>query len=120
MATAEATAEVVEPTKPQLVDYPGISNGDLLEVWPEDHKAGTHKPLAKKNFRYQSVWYEHMAVEYSRKAEDYTQKATDLKEVEKLGGDPKEIIKLRRMQEQLAALTQSLAAQGIDVSKLSV
>lgn len=91
--------------------------GEYEEAVPEGFDFGTYKPLKKKNFKQDYLWYLHKAAEMKFKAERYEKEAEEIKKL----GSPAERAKKKqiiRLQSKMAELKEQLSAQGIDVEAL--
>lgn len=84
---------------------------------PEAFSFKDHKPLRKKNFENEALFYEHKAAEMDYKRGDFLGKAEEARKL----GSPKERAKKRqiiKLQEKMSELRKQLEGQGIDVDAL--
>lgn len=88
-----------------------------LDKIPDDFNPKAHKPLQRRDFNDESIWFEVKAREMEAKAADYRKQATEFKA---LGGAAKsgQAKRLLAMQKRVAELTAQLAAQGLDVNAI--
>lgn len=94
-----------------------VASEQLAEI-PADFNAKIHRPLGRKDFKDESLWYEVQARKLEAKAKDLRQQGEDLKA---LGGiqDRAEAKKLIALQRKMAELTASLQKKGVDTSRLT-
>lgn len=111
----ETAKKVVKIEYPGLVDAEG--NEVRLTAIPKDFDHKTMKPLGRKDFADESLWFEMQAERCEAKAKHYRQAAADFK---KLGNvkDRAKAKKLVQMQRRFDELKAQLASQGIDVASL--
>lgn len=86
-------------------------------VVPEGFTFADHKPLKKKNFASEELYFLHRAAELEFKAGLWRKKAEDAK----AAGTPKERAakrRLEKMQSKIDELKDELTKQGVDVAKL--
>jgi len=120
-AAKEPKAKVVRTFHPAL-DVKKNEKGKLaptvkLDKIPDDFDAKKYKPLQRRDFNDESIWFEVKAREMDVKAADYRKQATEFKA---LGGAAKsgQAKRLLAMQKRVAELTAQLAAQGLDVNAI--
>jgi len=126
--TEEGKKKRKAPVRTPLVDCPAlfvtekegeepkrIKLKELLTT--EQFNPSKHKPLTRKDFEAEYLFYEHRAVLAENKAVNLRAKAEESK---KLGnvGDAAKAKKLLKMQKAMAELQAQLAAQGVDVAAL--
>lgn len=94
-----------------------VASEQLAEI-PADFNAKIHRPLGRKDFKDESLWYEVQARKLEAKAADLRKQGEDLKA---LGGiqDRAEAKKLIALQRKMAELTASLQKKGVDTSRLT-
>lgn len=114
-------AKVAKTEKPKeqkiVARKPFKVTGEYEEAIPEGFDFGTYKPLKKRNFKQEYLWYLHKAAEMKFKAEQYEKKAEEIKKL----GSPAERAKKKqiiRLQSKMAELKEQLSSQGIDVEAL--
>lgn len=97
------------------IAYPVPEGG--LEAVPADFDPKVHKPLGRKNFKNEAVWYELKAQELEKKAASLRVEATNIGKL----GNVKDRAKAKRLldlQKRMAELSESLVAEGVDVEAL--
>jgi len=107
--------------KAKRVAYPLVGSKDpavypLKEV-PADFNAKTHKPLKKKDFAEDYLFFSYKAAEARAKADAWDARA---KEEKQLGSSKKraQAKKLLKMTAKMAELRKMLEADGVDVDEL--
>jgi hypothetical protein len=86
---------------------------------PPEFNFADHKPLKKKNFASEELYYNHRAAEMDYKAGLWRKKAEEAK----AAGTPKARQAKRRLEKMMVKLEEmkkELAAQGVDVTKLAL
>lgn len=116
---AKPTAETVKTETKKKAGRVNFAVGtELLKVAvPEGYNFDVNKPLKKKNFVTEDLFYMYRAAEMEHKAAQFRAKAEEAKKLG-TGTEKNKAKKLIKMQERIEELKQSLAAQGIDVEKL--
>lgn len=91
--------------------------GEYEDAVPEGFDFGAYKPLKKKNFKQEYLWYLHKAAEMEFKATKYK---TEAEEIKKLGSPAERMKKKQiiRLQSKMDELKKQLTEQGIDVEAL--
>jgi hypothetical protein len=113
--SATATDSKPKRVQPPKDDYP-IPEGGLV-TWPTDWSISKHKPLAKKNFADEAVYYDGKAAMYEKMAANARREAETSR---KLGGlaDRGKAKKLIKMQEKFLELRKQMEADNIDVDAI--
>lgn len=105
--------------KPEFgkVNDPNDKVYPFKEATPEGYEFGKFKPLKKRDFVEDWLYYEHRAQEMEAKAKAFHEQADESKKLGsgKQRAKAKRLVKLRT---QIAELTQALKDQGIDVEQL--
>ena len=86
-------------------------------VVPEGFTFSVHKPLKKKNFVDEALFYDHKAAEMEFKREKFAAQAEECRK----SGSPKQRAAKKRiikLSEKMNELKKQLAAQGINVAEL--
>jgi len=112
-----------KPAKVARVAYPGLKIDAAgkptvkLTAWPEDFDRKVHQPLKKSDFENEAPWLERRADFFEKLAGRLRAQAADARQFGN-AKDRKAAQKLRRLTDQIKALTSGLAAQGVDVSSM--
>jgi hypothetical protein len=101
--------------KVERVEYT-VPEGGFTEI-PSDFSSKIHKPLKRKDFKDEALWFELRAAELEAKAKRARAEADN---VRKLGGvkDRAKAKRLISMQKRMAEISEQLTAQGVDVAAL--
>src|SRR6056297_3199820 len=111
----QADDEKKRGPKPKI-EHPLLADGKL-EAIPDDFDPKVHKPLRKKDFVEEAVFFDHKAEQAEERLNYYREQA---EECRKLGNaaDRKKAKKLRTWMEKIAELKAELEEDGVDVSSL--
>lgn len=120
-----ADAKAAKPAKEKIVkilhpaleaDKDGKPTKKLKEI-PADLNVKRHKPLMRKNFEDESMFFELKAREFDAKAADFRKQAVEYKA---LGGAAKSgaAKRLLAMQKRIDELKKQLTDQGLDVGAI--
>lgn len=113
---ATKTAKPTKPAKEKKPARPGFEAKELLEVAvPEGFNFDEFKPLKKKAFKTEAVFFDHAAAYFDWKAAGARKKADDARKY----GDKStrnNVKKLEKGVEKMKDLIKTLRAQGMDVS----
>ncbi len=121
MMAKTKTAKKVAPKKeiPVKKETPSfeIPDGGLDVAMPEEFEFGEYKPLKKKEFQADHLYFSHRAIELSVRAEAFEAKAEEAKLLGS-GKDRSKAKRLQKMQLKMEELRRELEEQGIDVDEL--
>ena len=87
------------------------------EAVPEGFDFGEFKPLKKRDFKEEYLFYEYRAAEAEIKAAKFKELAEESKKLGS-GKQRQATRRLLKLREQIAALSEHLGAQGVDVEAL--
>jgi len=104
------------------VDHPNVASADtklypFKEAVPAGYDFAKHKPLKKRDYEADHLFYEYRAVDCENKAKAFRVQAEEAK----LLGSAQDRNKAKRyvkLQEKMAVLKSQLIAQGINVEEL--
>lgn len=117
------SAPTAKPKKVEKVPYPGLqydAEGKVvtpLESWPLDFDPKVHKPLKKEDFKDEGPFWDAMAARHEAAAIKCRNLAKDART---LGNAQQRaaVKKLRAMQAAMAALSDELSKEGVDIASL--
>lgn len=116
--------------KVERVDYPIVAGtewsvttgeGDAavtkLTAWPTDHDPKVHKPLTRKDFADEAVFYDVQADRLERQAKKFRDKAAETRTL----GNVKERVKAKKLiaaMKRMEDMKAELVASGVDLEAL--
>lgn len=109
--TAPRPEKQKKPGKPV---YPGERP---LKTVPTDWNSRKYKPIVRKDFADESLYFDHMAGIYRGRAELLSKRAEETRSM----GSREDRVKMRRLRtmvERMSALTEELKKNGIDVDAM--